>query len=274
MQYIILLTGCIDPNGMSFTSLTDSTIRLKQYISAINFYLHNTNFPIVFSENSGTDINNYFKSYTDTKRLELLSFNGNSCKEKGKGYGEAEIIDYALKRSLIISKYKDDCSIIKITGRLIIENITKLIDNKFPFQNNKSIVASYNSDFSFVDTRIIIAPIDFFYSFIKHKEEINDITNVFFENVFSDCIKQNMQYQFYPFYIEPHIQGQSGTTGNLYTPPVPTLKRRFQYLRYETKLLTLFNEKFSNKKFNVAISFFYKTIYIFFLIIVKLSVDK
>ena len=126
MQYIILLTGCINPNGMAFTALTDATIRLKQYVTAINYYLNNTNYPIVFSENSGTSINSYFNSYNNNKRLELLSFKGNNNKDRGKGYGEAEIIDYALKKSLIIESHKNNCSIIKITGRLIVRNIMEL----------------------------------------------------------------------------------------------------------------------------------------------------
>ena len=270
MQYIILLTGCINPNGMSFTSLSDATIRLKQYLTAINFYLSSTNYPIVFSENSGTNISNFFDLHTDTKRLEILSFTGNHNKEKGKGYGEAEIIDYALKKSLIISTYKDNCSIIKITGRLIIKNITKLIENKFLFQDNRSIVASYNSNFSFVDTRIIIAPIGFFYSFISHKEDINDQANIYFENIFSNCIKFNRRYRYYPFFIEPLIKGQSGTTGDLYTPSIPTFKRRLLYLKYEIKLMLTYDKSYSKIKINIFIRIIYQTIYALLRLIVKI----
>ena len=96
MQYIILLTGCVNPDGMPFTTLTDISIREKQYIEAINFYLHNTDFPIVFAENSGTGISKSHDLFPDNKRLELLSYKGNIHKNKGKGYGEAEIINYAL----------------------------------------------------------------------------------------------------------------------------------------------------------------------------------
>lgn len=270
MQYILLLTGCINPNGMAFTSLTDTAIRLKQYQTAINFYLKNTNYPIVFAENSGTSLNNLYDSKFDTNRLELLSFCGNKRKDKGKGYGEAEIIEYALNKSSIITSCKDKCSIIKITGRLIISNVTELVVNKFLFQDNRSIVASYNSDFSFVDTRIIIAPIKFFSSFIRHKNDIDDRTNMFFENIFSDSIKHNSQYRYYPFYIEPQIEGQSGTTGDLYTPPLPTLRRRLQYLKYETKLLLFFDKDFSHKRLNIAIRLYYHISYSLLYIINKL----
>ena len=48
---ILLLTGCINPAGMSYTTLINPEERKKQYVDAIHFYLSKTNYPIVFSEN-------------------------------------------------------------------------------------------------------------------------------------------------------------------------------------------------------------------------------
>lgn len=56
MEYILLLTACINPDGMPFTCLADVGVRKKQYIEALNFYLKNTTRKIVFVENSGTDM--------------------------------------------------------------------------------------------------------------------------------------------------------------------------------------------------------------------------
>lgn len=39
MEYILLLTACINPDGMPFTCLADVGVRKKQYIEALNFYL-------------------------------------------------------------------------------------------------------------------------------------------------------------------------------------------------------------------------------------------
>ena len=41
MEYILLLTACINPDGMPFTCLADVGVRKKQYIEALNFYLKN-----------------------------------------------------------------------------------------------------------------------------------------------------------------------------------------------------------------------------------------
>lgn len=267
MQNIILLTGCINPNGMSFTSLTDISIRINQYITAIDFYLKNTDLPIVFAENSDTDIKRYFS--INNKRLEIISFKGNNDKERGKGYGEAEIIEYALNNSIIITASNSICNITKITGRLLINNITNVINQRFLFQNKNSIVVSFNSDFSFADSRIIIAPKAFYHSFLKRKEEINDSINNYFEIVLSDFIKNEKLFDFYPFYIEPQIYGQSGTTSEIYRPHEDSFKRRLSYLSYATHQILLFNKHLTKKKLSNHIMVTYKFLYLFYKAIEK-----
>ena len=104
MEYILLLTACINPDGMPFTCLADVGVRKKQYIEALNFYLKNTTRKIVFVENSGTDISSSFKDFQH--RIEFLCFDGNLCfdKRKGKGYGEALILEYAMAKSEVSSQ--------------------------------------------------------------------------------------------------------------------------------------------------------------------------
>ena len=82
---ILLLTGCINPNGMLYTALSNTEERKTQYIEAINYYLSNTTYPIVFVENSGTDISHLFTDAIKSNRMEYLSFSGNNNKERGKG---------------------------------------------------------------------------------------------------------------------------------------------------------------------------------------------
>ena len=56
MNTTILLTACIDPKGMAFTTLQNKEVRLQQYLDALNYYLYNTNLNIVFVENTGYNI--------------------------------------------------------------------------------------------------------------------------------------------------------------------------------------------------------------------------
>ena len=208
MNTIILLTGCINPNGMPFTRLSDSNERQKQYVEAIQFYLKKTNYKIVFCENSGTDIQPIFDN--EEHRLEILTFHGNLDKKRGKGYGEAEIIEHAILKSSFI---QDDSIVIKITGRLIVNNINNIIKslrNKHEF-----VTCLFHSDLKFADSRIICASTSFYWYFLKKKDHINDSIGSFFEHILASTVIESPT-RFIPFDEEPLITGISGTTGKIY----------------------------------------------------------
>lgn len=227
---VILLTACIHPNGMSFTQLTSSDERMKQYINALNFYIQNTSLPIVFVENTNTDISDKFKQEIQSDRLEVLTFSGNDNKQRGKGYGEAKIIKYALDNSRLLSS-NINC-IIKITGRLIVKNLNVLINvHKWLFVN-KSIQTSINSDLSFADSRMIIAPAEFYRLFIGNREMINDSKNVFFEHILAITIREQSHFNYIPFFVEPQIIGSSGSTGKKYEYKLRRFNQKIVYFNY------------------------------------------
>ena len=90
---------------MPFTALVDTSERLRQYREALDFYLHHTSLPIVFCENTLCDFSGDYRCYLDEGRLEYITFDGNTFdKSKGKGYGEAMIMEEALNRSLFLAE--------------------------------------------------------------------------------------------------------------------------------------------------------------------------
>jgi hypothetical protein len=238
---IILLTGCINPNGMSFTTLNNPRERREQYVAAINYYLTNSNYPIVFVENTGTDISEQFTSAIQSGRMEYLSFNGNKEKERGKGYGECEIIQYALEHSKLIHSSKDK-RIIKITGRLIIQNISLITKIHTIIFSPKYVICTISNDFTYADSRFVIAQADFYQKFIKHKEMINDTKGYYFEHALCDTIKREAFYSFTPFYIMPQIIGVSGSTGEIYQKKFQTFYSRLSYAKHALYLKNHFNK--------------------------------
>lgn len=121
---VILMTACVCPNGTAYTVLQDSSIRKSQYLEAIDYYLQNTDFKIVFCENSGVDLWDEISSEKKHARLEYITFNGNDYnKEFGKGYGESKIILHAILNSRFL---KSASYIIKITGRVKVLNINDI----------------------------------------------------------------------------------------------------------------------------------------------------
>lgn len=240
---ILLLTGCINPNGMTMTALSNQEERKRQYVEAIHFYLSRTSYPIVFSENSGTDISHLFKKEIKSGRLEYLSFSGNQNKEKGKGYGECEIIQYALNNSKIIHIAKDE-RIAKITGRLIIRNIKSIVRVHSILFPPKTVFCAINSNLTFPDSRFIIAPECFYQTFLKSKEAINDTQGYYFEHALCDAIKREKQYPYSPFILIPQIEGMSGSNGEIYHKEKLTFSFAIKYYKYTYLQRCSFNRQY------------------------------
>ncbi len=240
---ILLLTGCINPNGMAMTALLDQEERKKQYVMAINYYLTKTCYPIVFTENSGTDISNLFENAIKSGRMEYLTFTGNNNKERGKGYGECEIIHYALNNSKIIHSSKDK-RIAKITGRLIIQNIKRIILTHSILFSKQTIFFAINSDLSFPDSRFIVAPEYFYHTLLKSKEQIDDSKGYYFEHAVCDTIKRNKQFHFSPFLLMPSIEGISGSTGNTYSTDNHAVNFSIRYVKYALSQQRKFKKRF------------------------------
>lgn len=207
----MFLTGCVNPNGMSFTNLQDPVIRKAQYIDAIKFYLNETVLPILFVENSGTDISNEFRKEIECERLEILTFSGNDYdKNIGKGFGEILIIEHALKNSRFI---KTADFIYKITGRYKILNIKSFLNE---FQNNKhaDLIIDLKYQLTYSDSRFYCCKVSFFENvFLKYKSIINDNMGVFFEHALCkatlEAIIKNYSHSVLKY--RPRLSGISGT---------------------------------------------------------------
>lgn len=240
---IILLTACINPDGMPFTVLTKQEERRKQYLDAIRHYLSTTRLNILFVENSGTDISYLFKEEINAGRLECLTFHGNQNKLRGKGYGECEIIEYALAYSRLLRTDKN-IRIAKITGRLNVRNLKTIIRIHNLLLSPNTVLFAINSDLSFPDSRCIVAPIGFFKKFLKTKELINDSDGYFFEHALLDTIKTEVGYSYSPFFIQPDIDGMSGSTGEIYKAKNHNITFKYRYLKYAISLRSKFIKKY------------------------------
>ncbi len=213
---IILLTACVNPDNMIFTALQDPLDRLNQYISALKYYLENTDLKIVLVENTNIDFSSMFNNEIEQGRLEFYTFQGNNYeKNKGKGYGEAMILKYALKYSRFLKK----CDyLIKITGRLKLMNINQVIRQVKSYNgNDPMILCDCNRKITMSKSRVFVSPPDFYEkSFLKYAVNINDSNNYEFENALGDAIIDYVRNGFgklllfkFPLFID----GMSGTDG-------------------------------------------------------------
>jgi len=214
VKKVLLLTGCVNPNGMALTVLNDVTQRRNQYVSAIRWYLSNTTYDVVFVENTGFDITPFFLDEQKNGRLECLTFQGNDYnKSLGKGYGEMLILKYAFANSKLLS---DAVLIVKITGRLIVTNVEIILrecDDDYTlfikeFYLKRPWFASY----------FFVAPRNYYEMLLNECERLNDSKGYYFEHLMCDLTRDwidkgfRVKEIFHPLLV----LGQSGSTGENY----------------------------------------------------------
>lgn len=212
---VILLTGCINPNGMTQTVLQNPEIRKEQYIAAIGYYLSNTQLPIVFVENSNTDISSEFQKEVNDGRIEFVVFNGNDFnKKRGKGYGEALMIQYALEHSVLLNR--NGASIVKITGRLICQNINSVSSHCSCAETVYGIPRLDDRGRQECISQVYVAP-KFFYTnyFLLNIDHLNDSENYWFEHLLYDSIQEWRKdgHPFKEICVPLYLKGISGSNG-------------------------------------------------------------
>lgn len=214
---VLLMTSCINPQGMKFTKLQDKMERRRQYEKALSFYLANTSLKIVYCDNSGEEIEGLIKNMDDS-RIELLSFNGNNydvC--LGKGYGELEIIRYAMDHSRFLKNAK---SVIKVTGRLIVKNLCEVtrLNYRLFCRPEHFIFANELTKPHEFDSRCFYASLDFLSCyFLNQPNTINDTEGRYFEHFLYDSIKSlPTSFVVSGFVLPLVVNGVSGSTGSQY----------------------------------------------------------
>ncbi len=230
MEIGILLTATINPNEMSFTSIKDVNVRKNQYFEALEFY-SKFDYKITFVENSDYNLSEMKLKFP---KVEFLTFNGNNySKEIGKGLGEYNCLDFALKNSIQLKLCEH---IIKITGRLQILNITKVLKNI----SDAFIIANLHSNLTFADSRVFIFRPDFLNYLSNFKKHLNDSKEVYFENVLAKAILLSLvnDLKFAKFNVFPRVKGKSGSNGHKYNDS------SIHWIKQQTKLY--FSDKFNS----------------------------
>lgn len=235
------MTATIKTNVQTFNSIKNEEERRIQYLEAINFYLRNTDCKIVFCENSDTDIS-YLLNPIFKDRIEFLKFKAEGYVkfEHAKSIGEAKIIKYALENSKFI---ENTTFIIKVTGRVKIENINEII-NKLKTNPNELLIELRSNTWAmtvcFASSKILLKNIINDY-LNKNFSNIETIEEHFAKIIYLKCIAINA--------IFPIINGINGMYNKPYKNPSIYYRKTNHYLVI-AKIFKL------NKKFNKAIFYF------------------
>lgn len=211
---ILLITSCVAPPMQLNLILSDPQIRYKETIKGLDFFIKSGAFDkIVLCDNSGFTFNDDELTSLATSHhvsLEILTFRGDSSKvkERGKGYGEGEIMKYILENSRLL---KTEDFFFKITGKLSVANIEDIIRKINQKKNYFNIVTL--KWFGAIDTRFYGVNKQVFIDVLLYEYlKVNDGEMVWYEICFRNALKK-ARIAFDSFPIYPIICGLSGTQG-------------------------------------------------------------
>jgi len=229
----LLLTSCIHVSA-PIVELSDPTSRVELTLSSIQQWLKIAgDLNIVICDGSGYDFTKDVAEWFPQVKIECISFKNDvdAVKEFGKGYGEGEIIKYALEHSEYL-KHSD--YFVKCTSKLWVKNFPEILKRwnnlfqcQFALEKPKTI---RNAKPSSVDTRFYIINKSYYIDyFINAYKNVRDQDGYHLEYCFRDVILDNrLRASSILFPIPPLIEGVSGTTGKTFES-VNLLKKLNKY---------------------------------------------
>ncbi|WP_437880299.1 hypothetical protein [Pseudomonas sp. LRF_L74] len=171
--------------------------------------------PIVICDGSGYDFSNEQKLLKNKfSNLEFLSFHNDSERVRtlGKGYGEGQIVCYALAHSEILKKYDDFA---KCTSKLWVSNYRACVDG---FTGMAAFLTAPFFSPDKVDTRFYIVNKAFYFEHLLHAhEKVDDLNGFHLEHAFFNAIR-GMPYRRVLGKNIPETYGHSGSVGIHFKP--------------------------------------------------------
>jgi hypothetical protein len=214
MNICLLLTASISPLNVAYLERTNPNARKQDYYEALRFYINNTSHKIVFVENTNSDIQ-ALKAIDNHGRVEFLQFDArNESSKYGKGYGEMLILKYCMDNSCLI---KNTDWIFKITGRLVLKNVVKIIDSNLS-RKEVDIFADLKGNLFYSDSRCFMFKKDFFSYLYTNISLINDHIRRDFEQILGKSILEYVVNgnKWQPLSHYPIFKGVSATDNRQY----------------------------------------------------------
>lgn len=214
MRFGILLTSTVQPNITVFSRRNNPLERERDYCEVVRT-LVKTDYPIVFCDNSNYPLKNIKEilNSRSPETYEVHQFDGSTFPVfLGKGYGELQIIKYALDHSKIL---KECDFVVKITGRYVVQNLEHILDSvRAGNFDSVNVIADYRNQSRYTYSGFFIARPIFFTKYLFPLQSfINDSEGKHFETALHQAIQKSIREgndaSLFP--EKPSISGYSGT---------------------------------------------------------------
>ncbi len=216
----ILITSSITPHDPG-VQLSDPQQRLFHAMESIAQWVRVApGSRLILCDGSNFDFRPIVEEKFPHMEIECLSFENNHAKilTHGRGYGEGEIIKFALEHSVFL---RSTAAFAKCSSKLWVENYPECLRH---FQGNCLFSGVFKNTFSIlksvemiqVDTRFYIVRNDFYRNnLIDAHHEISLATGFGLEDSFHRALIDSKQ-EGYLFTTPPVIMGVGGGTGKYY----------------------------------------------------------
>ena len=214
---VLLVTAAVNPASSQLAKLVDPTERLAATVEAVDeWLLRLPSLRIVICDGSGFDFTQVVRERWPCADIETLTFVNDieSVARLGKGFGEGQIIDFALRNSRLLRWQK---YFMKCTAKLWVSNIAPVLRDWTGANNfvNLRVVSSPNENVAAkVNTRFFIVRRDFYNKHLRDAYlSVDRRRGHFIEHEFGDRLMRLNRGQTFDFATKPRIHGVSGTTG-------------------------------------------------------------
>lgn len=218
----LLITSAINVSAPG-TKLADPAERLGLTLKGIERWLGTPAVEsLVVVDGSAVDYSPQLRELNRgaKKNVEFLAFQNNAelVRQKGKGYGEGEIILHALAHSQTLAGAK---CFAKCTAKLYVTNYAKCL----AAFNGKFMCGVYGKNtIGCLDTRFYISSREFWLKhFSQAHFQVDDPRGYYIEHSYLDRLKEN-GIKGFTLPVPPLIEGRSGSDNIEYT--VPSFYRR------------------------------------------------
>jgi hypothetical protein len=225
----LLITTCIEVSA-SGVKLADPAERLALTLEAIAKWLTEPAIQsLVITDGSDYDFSEQVQELNrgPAKDVEFLRFRNDLARVKaqGKGFGEGEIVRYALTNSRILqaSEYFAKC-----TGKLYVQNYAKCLD---AFDNDFQCAVNGKREIESLDLRLYFASRRFWLANLGNAHErVNDPARYFLEHSYLDRFRE-IGHRGLTLAVPPIVVGRSGSDNIQYRPMslYKYLSRRLRY---------------------------------------------
>lgn len=228
----ILITSSVIAMDVSGV-LNDPDLRIQYTLESISAWVKiKPEIQLVICDGSGYDFTSCIQARFPSAQIECLAFKNNpdQVKKHGKGYGEGEIIRYALANSTLLQSAD---AFIKCTAKLWVLNLDdcmKQWNGQFACNAYFANVFSFKkTQLQFIDTRFYISTKAFYLQYFSEAHmDLGGTAGRSIEDAFLEAIRRH-HIEHILLRIPPIICGVGGGSGKYYkSGRMRILKDRFR----------------------------------------------